>query len=150
MSSHFFVICWPLFLDICTLKLSTLLKSWPMQFYVKLPKYHKLNGQRNELFDSKCLQIYLVPIFGTQILIMTCKVQLWKKYYTFLGSEYKDFKVINNGGTPFWKATLRYWSTSFRNKSPVIRGWNEPHHEKTCLQGLPPGKTKTGMRSTRS
>ena len=26
----------------------------------------------------------------------------------------------------------------------------EPHHEKTCLQGLRPGKIQTGLRSHRS
>ena len=25
--------------------------------------------------------------------------------------------------------------------------WYEPHHKKTCLQGLRPGKTQTGLHS---
>ena len=28
--------------------------------------------------------------------------------------------------------------------------WNEPRHEKTCLQGLRPGKTQTGLLSFRN
>ena len=38
-------------------------------------------------------------------------------------------------------------------KSQVLavgRQWFEPRHEKTCLRGLRPGKTQTGLRSQRS
>ena len=53
------------------------------------------------------------------------------------------FSIVNR--------THRYWPVDPVTRSyPVVRPvWYEPRHEKTCLPGLRPVKTQTGLRSYR-
>ena len=67
-----------------------------------------------------------------------------KKYFVHVNSvrQYSNESFVYQYYSKFWN---NYMYNYF--KCPTLR--YEPRHEKTCLRGLQPGKTQTGMLSYR-
>ena len=55
-----------------------------------------------------------------------------------------NFKVLDSFYTQAGDRGLSYLVSHLKR-----HGWFEPRHKKTCLQGLRPGKTQTGLHSHR-